>query len=387
MKKLLWIGDAACESGFAKVTHQILEFLRYNLDVHVLGINHRGDPHSYPYPIYPAWVMGCQDFIGLCRIQDTIEIVKPDIIVILTDPWHVKQYHDRIRKYSEAPIVGMIPVDGKNTPGRWLNLLNHTIFWTHFAEQEALSSGFTGDSSIIPLGVDLNVYKNYDNPRTDVGLPPELLDVFIVGNANRNQPRKRQDLTIQYFAEWVKEYKVDDAYLFLHIGPTGEHGYDAHQLMEYYGLHKRLIRSEPEPWKGITEVELAKIYNCFDIQVSTTQGEGWGLTTLEGMACGVPQIVPDWSALGEWATAAIKVPCTNQICTPGRWNTVGGVPDKDEFIQVLNALYETEQSRMNLIDQGFELVAQREYRWSNIGLRVADVVQRVMKSREIPAAV
>jgi len=46
MKKLLWIGDAACDSGFSNVTHSVLSFLHNSWDVSVLGVNYRGDPHN-----------------------------------------------------------------------------------------------------------------------------------------------------------------------------------------------------------------------------------------------------------------------------------------------------------------------------------------------------
>src|SRR4030095_6152956 len=81
--------------------------------------------------------------------------------------------------------------------------------------------------------------------------------------------------------------------------------------------------------------QLPLIYSALDVQVTTTLGEGWGLTTMEGMACGTPQIVPDWAALGEWATPALKVPCSLQLAHPGI-NTVGALPDKEAFMKALD---------------------------------------------------
>src|SRR4030042_4693883 len=109
-------------------------------------------------------------------------------------------------------------------------------------------------------------------------------------------------------------------------------GYDVRQLMRYYGFtkeDKRLILAEPHIGHGVEEEMLPSVYSSFDVQLTTTQGEGWGLTTMEGMACGVPQIVPDWSALGEWAReAALLVPCSTHAVTPNGVNVVGGAPDK-----------------------------------------------------------
>jgi D-inositol-3-phosphate glycosyltransferase len=380
MKKLLWIGDAACDSGFAKVTHQVLEVLREHYEIFVVGINYRGDHHTYPYKMYPAHVLGCQDFLGYDRISEIVPQIEPDIVFILNDPWNFPGYIAALKRIgSTAPIIGMVAIDGKNCLGDLLNDLDHTIFWTEFGQREAKLGGFSGPSSVVPLGVDLDVYFPRPQARREV-LNDSFDDAFIVGNANRNQPRKRLDLTVQYFAEWVREFGVDDAYLFLHIGPTGEVGYNCQQLLHYYGIKKRLIRSTPGVWHGIPEKELADIYNCYDVQVSTTQGEGWGLTTMEGMACGVPQILPGWSALGEWASAAIQIPCSNTIATVGAANAIGGIPDKHSFIEALHRVYTNRSYRQALTIDGLALVRDPRYRWKTIGNQVLTELQTLTGS-------
>jgi D-inositol-3-phosphate glycosyltransferase len=381
MRKLLWVGDAACDSGFARCTHQILDVLRQSWDVSVLGLNYRGDPHSYPYHIYPAWPGG--DLFGVGRIKEVVDKVKPNCVVIQNDPWNIPAYMKEIRG-GPFPIVGALAVDGKNCMGRGLNDLTLAIFWTRFAAQEAREGGYHGAYDIVPLGVDLNVYTPGDRvqARKDLLLEefsrlPE--DAFIVGNVNRNQPRKRLDLTIRYFAKWAKQFGHKNAYLFLHVAPTGDMGYDCGQLVAYYGMKGRLILAEPDVFKGPTEDLLAKVYRSFDVQVSTTQGEGWGLTTMEGMACGVPQIVPDWSALGEWCEeSVVKIPCTSTICTPNKINVVGGIADEDVFIMQLERLYQDAALRNELGARGRALVSRPEYRWPAIGKAFATALERAL---------
>lgn len=373
MKKLLWIGDAACDSGFANVTHQILFYLKNSYDVHVLGVNFRGDPHPYQdqYKIYPAFVAGCHNFLGTERLAELLEEIKPDLIVLQTDPWHVPKYDALIN--CKIPTVGIIAVDGKNCAGHLLNTLDRVIFWTHFGQSEATMGGFTKPSVVIPLGVDTTVFS--PGPKRDAriaaGYPTAALDGFVVGNVNRNQPRKRFDLLIKYFCTWITSRKIDDAYLFLHVGPTGENGYDCTQLMRYYGVKKRLLLSLPEVWKGIPQNELADIYRSFDVQATTTQGEGWGLTTMEGMACGIPQIVPDWAALGEWTEeAAWKITCPTTIATTGLYNPIGGVPDQFSFMDALDRMYSGGDYRRLYAEKGLELVNRENFRWWKIAAEV-----------------
>jgi glycosyltransferase involved in cell wall biosynthesis len=380
VKKLLWIGDAAVATGFARCTHKTLETLKDHWDVSVLGLNYRGDPHSYPYLIYPCWIGG--DAFGVGRVGELCRKIRPDVVVIQNDPWNISAYLDPlVNALPISPkIVAVMPVDGKNVAqAAVLNRLDHAIFWTEFGAGEANRGGYNGPVSVIPLGIDLELYKPIpqDEARASF-LPSALKDAFIVGCLNRNQPRKRLDLLIEYFAEWVKRYGRTNAYLFLHVCPTGDLGYDVKQLMKYYGFtgnNRRLILSEPDIGQGIPEEDLPKVYSTFDVQLSTTQGEGWGLTTMEGMACGVPQIVPDWSALGEWTgQCAFKVPCRSTAVTPNFVNVVGGIPGKEETVECLDMLYRSKERRQEMSLLGLQLVQRPEFQWSNIGQRFVDVL-------------
>ena len=386
MKRLLWVGDAVVSTGFAKCTHKTLEMLRKDWDVHVLGMNYDGDPHEYPYDIYPAWQPG-KDAWGISRMVHLLNYLRPDVCIVQNDPWNVPEY---MKHAGNCPVVASMPVDGKNCKGAGVNGLAHAIFWTEFGRYEAANGGYLGRSSVIPLGVDLAMYKPSEDGkrlrgelRKHRGVPE---DAFIVGNVNRNQPRKRLDLSIRYFAKWIEEHKIEDAYLFLHVAPTGDQGYDCAQLAEYYGISSKIIIVEPAIGPGVSEQALASAYTIFDLMISTTQGEGWGLTTMESMACGVPNIVPDWSALGEWIPddCAVKVPCTSTIVTPTGINVVGGIPDEAEFVRALQRMYlNFQRDDLPLRDfyakKAAELVAQDQFRWENIGQRFAEVLDGIRK--------
>lgn len=364
MKKLLWIGDAVADTGFARCTHKILESVCQSWDVSVLGLNYRGDPHTYPYDIYPTFL---HDGFGMGRLKDVVNASHPELIVVQNDPWNLPPY---MKALSNFPIVAVLPVDGKNCRGRTLNGIQLAIFWTRFGFNEARQGGYTGPAAIIPLGVDLDIYQPHDKLaiRQTMGLPEKYHHGWIVGNVNRNQPRKRLDLSIRYFAQWVKTCNVPDAFLFLHVAPTGDKGVECEQLATYYGVQNRLILSDPGIYKGVEESRLAELYSAFDVQISTTQGEGWGLTTMEGMACGIPQIVPEWAALADWAAGAtLQIPCSTTATTFDGINVLGGVPDEDEFIAALDGLYRRDEWRQEFITAGYERVRQPQYRWKHIG--------------------
>lgn len=375
--KILFVGDAACDSGFAKATHFYLQGpLSRGHEVAVLGLNYLGNPHTYPYPIYPCWPGG--DFFGVKRLLEVCDQELPDCIVIQQDPWNFPAYTNELKKLRDhIPVLGIVAVDGLNARGMDLNGLDHAIFWTEFGRREALKGGMLCPSSVIPLGVDLEAYQPGDKvkARKQLGLPENCWDAYVVGNVNRNQPRKRLDLTLRYFSRWIHEYAIKDAILYLHVCPTGDQGYNIEQLARYYGLQGRIIVAAPDVFKGPAEAFVAATLRSFDLQFSTTQGEGFGLTTLEGMACRRAQLLPGWSALAEWAHGAARlVPCTSTCMTPVA-NAVGGVMDEEKAIRALDDLYRHPEAREGLAEAGYRRAHEDRFRWEDIAWRFIGQVE------------
>jgi glycosyltransferase involved in cell wall biosynthesis len=86
---------------------------------------------------------------------------------------------------------------------------------------------------------------------------------------------------------------------------------------------------------------------------------------MEGMACGIPQIVPDSSALAEWAVPAVKIPCSRLLMNP-EINTAGALVDHAPFVAALQSLYTDQELRSRLAAQGMEHVRRDEFDWHNI---------------------
>ena len=371
-RKLLWVGDAVVHTGFARVTHCILERLKEKWDVSVIGVNYHGDPHTYDYPIYPASLGG--DLWGMNRLKELSEKIKPDVILALQDPWIAKLFvakNDR-----KIPIACYMPVDAINLHDETVRAFNGgldlAVWYTKFGRTQATATGWTGRNSIIPHGVDTEIYRPLDKreARRRMQLSRSLPeDCFIFGNVNRNSPRKRLDLSLFYFAEWVRNYDIpENVFLYLHCA-LKDGGWDLPQLGHYFGISSRLLLAGDRvtPAQGLDEAEMPWLYNSFDVQISTTEGEGFGLTNAEGMACGIPQLAPDWSALPEWGKdAMIFIHCSGITTNISHINTIGGVVDKEAFIAALDRLYREKELRGEYSRKGFLRVREPQFRWENV---------------------
>lgn len=437
---VLWVGDSpTVPTGFAACTRAVCNHLHsLGWQVHVLGINEFGDPHpDYPYPIYPCWhpFEGGNDGLGAGRLPRLIASIKPDVVVILSDPWQIPGYLDHINRYFELKdgkrpddfpkLVAWLAVDGLNqvTAPR-LNDLTRVVVWTEFAakeltrcglkpkrwrnetllEKESLECGYDTyklgevcqSPCIVPLGVDTSIFCPTDQAQArqllfgDLNLPPAY---FVVGYVGRNQPRKRLDLLLAYFSEWINSRRITDAYLFLHVAPTQDMGADLQALAHYHGLdavngNGKLIISEQPTHKGTNELDMPLVYSAMDLFVTTTQGEGWGLPLHESMACGVPVIAPDWSGLstnGGWPTpgSMIRVDC-NAVALTAPINslahTIGGIPSMPEMVRALDQVYNNWKEGNGLSNRLIEagLKCAREFTWERSAKEMEKVLLEVL---------
>lgn len=318
-------------------------------------MNYFGDPHPYPYKIYPCRqpLDHGYDAFGVGRAPHMIQRLEPDVVVFLNDPWNIKGYMDEIEKrcdFTSIPrpkFVAWLAVDGENHKGKDLNTLDAVAVWTQFASNQLTSGGCTLNPYIIPLGVDLDVFspRNREESRARVMPPSEDRDsLYVVGVVGRNQPRKRLDLTLEYFAAWVAYSGRKNARLYLHVGPTGDVGFDLESLIRYNKLQGKVIICRPSIGEGAPPDLMPYVYSAFDAYLCTSQGEGWGLPALEAMACGVPCVLPDFAAFGPdgWVgEAAYRASAPQRVTTApidGLQYTVGALPSKEHVVTGLEKI-------------------------------------------------
>lgn len=373
MRKLLVISDFVAHTGFARVSESILENFNKNLfDIHVLGINYHGDytPLQHKYKLINPNITG-GDFYGYGRVNNVIETYNIEIVFIINDPWVCSEYLGIIRsKYPDIPVVLYTPVDAKNLNKRYLNNINtatHIVAYTKFAKSELIKAGVDVSISVIPHGIDTSVFY----PVEDAKQRLRLEDYFIVNITDRNSLRKRIDLGFKIFSEFAKG--KPNVKLYYH-GSLLDVGYDIINLAEYYNIENKMILSSKNitPAVGLPQDKLNLLYSASDVGLSTTMGEGWGLTAMERMACKVPMILPKSSAYAEWAKdAAYFVDCvsdgyTNDFFHINALNTVGSVINVRGAVKALNNLYYNNKLRSDIADRGFKRVNEDRFKWNKI---------------------
>lgn len=380
--RLLFVGDAVRPTGFERVSRAVLTELQgRGWEIHQLGINYHGDPDKRlpPWPVYPASLGG--DLLGIGRMAHVHNEVKPDLTLILQDSWVVPLYFEGLP--AKAPVAAYIPVDAPNQPMAGnLQRLQMAITYTLFGAQELRVGGYQGRLAVIPHGIDTDLFTPMDKKaaRRELGMNPAQVEGFIIGNVNRNQPRKRLDAFLLHWKQWWEENgRPKDAYCLLHC-QLQDAGWDLMQLARYLGIIQQCIFTGGREHLNFSPVErLVRVYNTLDGQANTGLGEGWGLTTMEGMACGVAQIAGRTGAMPEWARAGVLwVNCHDTIVTMSRINTLGGVIDPRGFINAINDLYHHPDRRAELGENGRDLVKQQRFTWHDVGRKFDEALRRIL---------
>lgn len=396
--KLLWCGDIVAMTGFARVTENVISRLDDNFEIVVLGNNWWGDPSPLQerYRMYPSSNRYQQEPFGVERIREVVEREKPDVVFTINDMWIINNQYNQIKDLHQQGLfkfVGYAPMDSYN----WIGCLSDTanewdaiISYTEFGALEFVKGGIRKPIAVIPHGVTPGQFypKSKAEARKRLGLSE---DIFIVFNGNRNQFRKRIDITIAAFALFAKD--KPDAQLYLHMG-LKDQGWDVMNIfgreMAKQGLdpNGRIIMTANSPNPPNVEVDLLNdIYNCADVGVNTCKGEGWGLVNFEHAACRVAQVVPDHTSCKEIFDGYGELIRCDHIDVDVNYGREMPCPSTEHLAEILTDLYEDTTYREHVAERCYQRATDEQFSWDTVASKFGGIFEDVLNevSHEAPA--
>jgi glycosyltransferase involved in cell wall biosynthesis len=161
--------------------------------------------------------------------------------------------------------------------------------------------------------------------------------------------------------------------LLMHCNPTDSTGYnlidDITRMPAEIRDGKRVwFTGRHDTWVGLDASELVALYNAADLYVTTTGGEGFGLTIAEALACEVPVVSSDWAAESEViGPGGIMVPpLADKYGETVRFHSEFGmdwaVPDPRGFIEPVLSLLSKPSRRRQMGAEGRKHVV-RSFNW------------------------
>ena len=393
--KVLFVSDLVIETGFSRVAHSIIEYIKDEFDITGLGVNYNGDPHEYEFPIYPAMIRGGGNIYGVDRLCSLLLSHEYDVVYILNDAWVISYYLDAIKKNvnKKLPrIVVYFPVDSRFHNPVWykdFDIVSEAYTYTEFGKRVVNHPDCmpTMELGIIPHGVDSNdfyqLYETRFQAKSDLygdklkGIKdPE--NSFIVLNANRNQPRKKLDITMAGFALFAQD-KPDNVRLYMHCGVRDSHIDVIHQAKRLKMEGRLVFTSLTQGVQRVSKTKLNLIYNATDVGINTSLGEGWGLTNVEHAVTGAVQIVPRHSSCQELFGDCGMLLETVTDFTFDNSETVGKLTTPEEVARNLEILYNNKELIAELGERGRQKFLRPEYQWKNIAQQWAEVFKRVVE--------
>jgi glycosyltransferase involved in cell wall biosynthesis len=388
-KKLLWCGDIVAMTGFARVTENVLERLRDDYEVVVLGNNWWGDPTPLQefYKMYPSSNRFQQAPFGEQRIREIVEREKPDIVFTINDMWIINNQYKQIADLHEQKkfkFIGYAPMDSYG----WLGSLNETankwdgvISYTEFGAHEFIAGGIQKPVAVIPHGVTRGQF--YPKAKAEARKALNLKDdIFIVFNGNRNQFRKRIDITIEAFAKFAKD--KPDTQLYLHMG-LKDQGWDIIPLfaraMGREGLdpNGRIILTAQTEGPPNVEVDmLNNIYNAVDVGVNTCKGEGWGLVNFEHAACRVAQVVPAHTSCREIFEGYGRMIRCDHVDVDVNYAREMPCPSSDHLAEILTDLYESREKLNATAELCYTRVTDKQFDWDTVASQFGGIFEDVL---------
>jgi glycosyltransferase involved in cell wall biosynthesis len=336
-------------TGYSKVSHNLLRQLstlapkvkvyHFGFQRHPNRTSHRKIPEGVVQYDAAANEDPKEDGFGFNKIYEYIDMVTPDVVMIYNDPLIIYRFLESMKHQRGVSTYKLwVYVDQvyKGIAQPLMDKINdhadRVYCFTDSWKDTYLTYGIHKDVRVMGHAVDSMVFSQLPlqtrvDCRKNLNIPENAVIFF---NANRNSQRKRLDLTVAGFVEYLSRNPPKAPYLVVATNTNPQSGayYDVLRMysmeLARHGLPieayiSRCVIIDTSPPNFINDEGINQLYNATDIGLNTTDGEGYGLCQLEHMYTGAPQVVTDVGGFRSFMdeTVAEFIPARDRVYFPG----------------------------------------------------------------------
>tara|TARA_Y100000034_G_scaffold6291_1_gene6910 strand:+ start:280 stop:1608 length:1329 start_codon:yes stop_codon:yes gene_type:complete len=310
--KVLTLGDhPLAPSGVGIQTRNICEALLQSGKFTITSLGGAIKHQSYD-PIKTEdykddWVIYPVDGYGNANIlRSLITYEKPDIVWFMTDPrfwgwlWAID---NEVR--ASAPFVYYHVWDNYPYPFYNKNFYesnDHIVTISKVTDDIVRNVAPAVSCTYLPHAVDGEVFKKGVYTKEEVSdfkQKHSFGDKMLFFWNSRNARRKQSGSLLFWFKDFLDEVGHDKAVLLMHTNTKDPNGQDLDAIVEELELTNGQVFFSRD---AVDPNQLALIYNMADCTLCVSDAEGFGLSTLESLACGTPIITTMTGGPQEQAT-------------------------------------------------------------------------------------
>lgn len=251
-----------------------------------------------------------------------------------------------------------------------LNSVNHLIVCSEWAKGIVENNGITTPTSVVPLGVDLDIF-----PQVVVHVSAEAKqkDKTIFFNCGKWEVRKGHDILIK---AWDRMDQNDNIELWMMCqNPFNSPSEEDYWRQLYDRPNIKLIP------RVDTQADVYNIMSQVDCGVFPSRAEGWNLELLELMACGKHVITTNYSAHTEFCdetNASLITIDKLEVAYDDKWFHGHGnwAHISDEEINELSALmfffHKRNACSDNVLVNEAGIKTSQKFTWKNTVRKICD---------------
>lgn len=406
---MLCLFDYNAITGFATVSKNLISNWKRqfgdNLKIDIVAVNYFGEDYNETpnVRIISAKLKDvAKDDFGRYVFMRSLADIDYDLVFILQDLGviiplvpHLKKIQDD-KKEAKRKLFKSIfyfPVDFALTPNLavGIDFFDQLATFTEYGRKMLLNLNpeLKNKIKVIPHGNNMKNYYPIESQKEKADFRKQYFgdnaNKFIVGCVNRNQPRKDIPTTIFGFMEYWESHNKN-AFLYLHLDPNDPMGWNLRTVLKQTPLKEGIDYMFPpdteKGYKGTSVEDMNKIYNSFDVFLSTATGGGWELTVTEAMACRVPTIIPRHTSFqilgGENAERTYYIETLYPIVATVD-NIIRFQSDLYEISDILDLIHrqldQGESDLINKINAAYKFVESLD--WKDISKKFADDIKRL----------
>ena len=280
-----------------------------------------------------------QDAYGSDTIPAHAFHAQADLVLTLMDVWALNGH-----AMQDVPLACWMPIDTKKLGDADVTFLEMSkaipIAMSRHGEQALSSAGY--QPLYVPHAVDTSVFSpraDRDELRESAGLTGK----FVIGilAANKDAIRKCFFEQFEAFSVFRRDY-CPNAVLLVHTLASNPGAPDLRRMAQECGIEDAVqFSNQYKTLMGLFRVpDMAMWLNTLDFLSNVSLGEGFGLTPLEAMSCGIPAVVNDCSAMTE-VSAGVGWLVKNQHFWNPTHNARWSIPFIHDIVSNYKLAYET----------------------------------------------